>query len=186
MRRSIALAVSVAAAVLVAGCATGGQIEATGLPEPEVALAPSAAPVSSAPRREYPDDMRIVPNKDELPVFEATEVLEAEAATVPVPERRFFGVDEDGIMGFTAPLHRRGGNAFPVFHFDGSLRGIFVANVGIISRAEYEDPSFDPEQAAMDRMGEDEYWSSMERLYCAGLFLERTGQPPEKAEDVVC
>lgn len=103
------------------------------------------------------EDVRLTPLPTALPDLPPTHELERRAATVPGERRQLFGTNDDGTITGWANPEDRPASAFPIFGFDDKLIGVYVSGLGIIDRAQYDAPDFDPEAAAHTKWGEEEY-----------------------------
>jgi hypothetical protein len=86
-------------------------------------------------------------------VLPPDEVLRDQARRLPAARRQLWGWDaqRQAPLGWVLPGHDP--DVFPVFVGDGDVAGIAVGGVGLVPRADFEDPSVDLEDLARRRWG---------------------------------
>jgi hypothetical protein len=147
---AISAAVCVAAAASLAGLTARTD---PGTSTTTAAATPEAS-VTADPPSGPPPGFRLTPTAEELPDFASDEALLAEALTVPVEQRQPWAIDSSPVPVWSTPAWS--GPAVPLFT-DNAIAGIYVEHLGVVERAEYDSPGFDPEIEAQERFGESDY-----------------------------
>jgi hypothetical protein len=102
------------------------------------------------------EPVRISPQRSQLPSLPDDSTLQGLASAVPSSARSLVGFGPDSYWIDA----RQPSAAYPAYAVAGDrLVGIFVANVGLLDRATYEDQHVDLEELLRKRLGPDAYQS---------------------------